>query len=261
MAGRLEGRIALITGAGSGMGRASAVRFAAEGAHVVVDDIRADAAEETVRLIRQEGGSATARSADATDLTQMRELIDEIGREFGVLHVLYSHVGMPGAAGMEISEDDWNESITTNTKSGFFAASYALPLLKAADGKGSVIFTASATGLVGSPYSPLYSVAKGGVVMLAKALACAVAADGVRANAICPGPIDTPMLPRFFGREGTAGESGLDDELRGFLAGSVPLGRAGTPEEVAGVALFLASDDSSFVTGVALPVDGGVTAR
>lgn len=258
---KLEGRIALVTGAGSGMGRASALAFAREGAHVVVDDVRLDAAEETVRLVEDAGGSARASGADATDLGQMKDLVDEIGAEHGRLHVLYSHVGAPGAAGMALDEDAWNESVEINMKTGFFAASYALPLLKQADGKGSVIFTASATGLVGSPYSPLYSMAKGGVVMLAKALAVHVAADGVRANAICPGPIDTPMLPRFFGRAGTSGESGLDDELRGFLAGSVPMGRAGTAEEIASVALFLASDDSSFVTGVALPVDGGVTAR
>lgn len=261
MAGKLEGRVALITGAGSGMGRASALLFAREGAHVAVNDIRADAAEDTVRQVRDLKGSASARVADASDLGQMKHLIDEIGEEFGRLHVLYSHVGVPGAAGMELSEQDWSESIDANMKTGFFAASYALPLLKNAEGKASVIFTASATGLVGSPYSPLYSMAKGGVVMLAKALAVHVAADGVRANAICPGPIDTPMLPRFFGRAGTTGESGLDDELRGFLRTSVPMGRAGKPEEVAAVALFLASDDSSFVTGVALPVDGGITAR
>jgi NAD(P)-dependent dehydrogenase (short-subunit alcohol dehydrogenase family) len=258
---KLDGRVALITGAGSGMGRATAVLFAAEGAHVVVDDIRSEAADETVRMIHESGGSATAAYADGTDVGQVTAMIDRIERDLGRLDVVYCHVGMPGAAGMAITEQDWAESVDTNMKSAFFVASRALPLLKRAGGKGSVIFTASATGLVGSPYSPLYSMAKGGVVMLAKALAVHAAADGVRANAICPGPIDTPMLPRFFGREGTAGESGLDDELRAFLAGSVPMGRAGLPEEIASVALFLASDDSSFVTGVALPVDGGITAR
>ncbi|WP_159081667.1 SDR family NAD(P)-dependent oxidoreductase [Nocardioides sediminis] len=258
---KLEGRVALITGAGSGMGRATALLFAAEGAHVVVDDIRPEAADETVALVREAGGAASPAYADVTDVEQVEAMIAQVAQDRGRLDVLYCHVGMPGAAGMDLTEEDWSASVDTNMKAAFFVASRALPLLRQAEGRGSVIFTASATGLVGSPYSPLYSMAKGGVVMLAKALAVHTAADGVRANAICPGPIDTPMLPRFFGREGTAGESGLDDELRGFLASSVPMGRAGQPEEIASVALFLASDDSSFVTGVALPVDGGITAR
>lgn len=258
---KLDGRIAVITAAGSGMGRASALLFAREGAHVVVVDINEAAASETVALIREEGGNASLQVRDAGSVEDMRALFEEVDKEFGVLHVLYSHVGIPGAAGMSISEDDWKLSTDLNMKSAFFGAQFALPLLERAEGKGSVIFTASTTGLVGSPYSPLYSMAKGGVVMLGKALAVHAATRGVRSNVICPGPIDTPMLPVFFGRPGTPGESGMNDELQGFISTAVPMGRAGKPEEIATAALFLASDDSSFVTGVALPVDGGFTAK
>ncbi|MBY4213562.1 SDR family oxidoreductase [Rhodococcus fascians] len=243
------------------MGRASARLFAREGAHVVVVDLNETAANETSELIAQDGGKSSVFACDASDLEQIRALFDKVETDHGALHVLYSHLGIPGAAGMEVTEAEWDRSIDLNMKSAFFSAQYALPLLRKAEGKGSVIFTASTTGLVGSPYSPLYSTTKGGVVMLAKALAVHVAKDGIRANVICPGPIDTPMLPEFFGRPGTVGESGLDDELKGFISTAVPLGRAGTADEIASAALFLASDDSSFITGVALPVDGGFTAK
>lgn len=258
---KLEGRIAVITAAGSGMGRASALLFASEGAHVVVVDVNEQAAAQTVASIEEQGGRASLQVRDASSVADLEELFVEVDRQFGVLHVLYNHVGIPGAAGMSITEAEWAKSIDLNMKSAFFGAQFALPLLERANGKGSVIFTASTTGLVGSPYSPLYSMTKGGVVMLGKALAVHAATRGVRSNVICPGPIDTPMLPIFFGRPGTAGESGLTDELQQFIANAVPMARAGRPEEIAAAALFLASDDSSFVTGVALPVDGGFTAK
>jgi NAD(P)-dependent dehydrogenase (short-subunit alcohol dehydrogenase family) len=175
----------------------------------------------------------------------------------GVLHVLYNHAGVPGGAGLELDEDDWQLAIDVNMKSAFFCTELGLPLLRKAGGKGSIIYTSSASGLVGSRYSPLYSMAKGGIVNFMRGVALTVAKEGVRANAICPGPIDTPMLPLFYGR--TPGTK-VDDEMRGFIANVIPMARAGRPSEVAKVALFLASDDSSYVTGVALPVDGGLTA-
>lgn len=258
---KLDGRIAVITAAGSGMGRASAELFAAEGATVIAVDINEAAVTTTVDRITSAGGHAHAITCDASDVQDLKKPFDFVEREYGVLHVLYNHVGTPGAAGMEISEEQWTLAVDLNMKSAFFGAQYALPLLRKAGGKGSVIFTSSTTGLVGSPYSPLYSTTKGGVVMLGRALAVHAAKDGIRANVICPGPIDTPMLPEFFGRKGTPGESGMNDELAGFIAAAVPMGRAGSPGEIASVALFLASDDSSFVTGVAIPVDGGFTAK
>ena len=256
--GRLENRIALITAAGSGMGRAGAVRFAQEGAHVYVTDLRQDAVDETVAQIVDAGGTATGRRLDVTDLDAIKAVIDDIGSEHGVLHVLYNHAGTPGAAGLNAPLDQWDMTVDVNMKSAYYATSYAVELLKAAQGTGSVIFTASVSALTGSPFSPLYSMAKGGITAMVKALALALAPDGIRCNAICPASVATPMLRVFLDRN----DEGLSDEqLLEFVKRTVPLGRAARPEEIANVALFLASDESSFITGVPLPVDGGFTAR
>ena len=261
MSGLLADRIALVTAAGSGMGRASARLFAAEGATVVVVDLRADAAESVAAEIEQAGGTAIAEICDVGDREQLRGVFDRVAQRFGVLHVLYNHAGIPGPAGIEdVDEDEWRHAIDVNLKSAWFGTAFGLPLLKRADGRGSIIFTASTSGLVGSTMSPLYSMAKGGIVNFARGVALYAAADGIRANVICPGPIDTPMLPEFFGRTPEQRASAAD-RIPDFMAAAVPMGRAGDPDEIARAALFLASDASSFITGVPLPVDGGYVAR
>lgn len=254
---RLKDRIALVTAAGSGMGRASALTFAAEGAHVIVTDVVEAGAKETLSLIEQAGGSGEWHLLDVSDVEAIDQLVEGIRARHGVLHVLYNHAGIPGPAGLDITVEEFTQSIDINLRGAFFLTSRCHDLLKAADGKGSIIFTASVAGIVGSPLSPIYSLTKGGVVMFMKSLALRVAPDGIRANAICPAPVATPMLAQFFGRDSGADVS---DVVDAFTA-NVPLGRAARPEEIATAALFLASDDSSFVTGVALPVDGGYTAR
>ena len=259
MQGKLEGRIALVTAAGSGMGRASAVLFAREGATVVVVDVDEAAAAATVAAIEAEGGDAVAIGCDVSDESQVRDTIAEVDARFGVLHVLFNHAGIPGAGGMDVSLDEWRTAVDVNMLSAFFASKHAHPLLKRAQGKGSIVFTASVSGLVGSTQSPLYSLTKGGIVIFAKSLALRYAPDGIRSNVICPGATDTPMLPSFFGR--APGSTDVAAETARFARELVPLGRLGRPEEIASVALFLACDDSSYVTGVALPVDGGYTAR
>ena len=253
---RLRDRVALVTAGGSGMGRAGSRRFAEEGAHVIVTDIDEGSAKETAAMIEAAGGSAEARHLDVKDVGETTALFEDVERTHGILHVLYDHAGIPGAAGLDVSPEEWDLAIDTNVKGSFYVAARAVPLLKRAEGKGSIIFTASISGIVGSPFSPLYSLAKGGVVLLMKSMALNLAPD-VRCNAICPGPVDTPMLPQFFGRESGANVSDLMD---GFL-NTVPLGRPAQPEEIANAALFLACDESSFITGVALPVDGGYVAR
>jgi NAD(P)-dependent dehydrogenase (short-subunit alcohol dehydrogenase family) len=253
---RLHDRVAMVTAAGSGMGRAGARRFASEGAHVVVSDIDESAAKETVALIESDGGSGEAHQLNVADLDQVESLFDGIRRSRGVLHVLYNHAGIPGAAGIDMSSEEWDLAVDINLKGAFFVASKAVDLLRQAEGKGSIIFTASVSGIVGSPFSPLYSMTKGGIVLLMRSMALNLAPD-IRCNAICPGPVDTPMLPQFFGREPGAN---VADLMAGFMS-AVPLGRPAQPEEIANAALFLACDESSFVTGVALPVDGGYVAR
>jgi NAD(P)-dependent dehydrogenase (short-subunit alcohol dehydrogenase family) len=256
---KLASRIALITAAGSGMGREAALLFAREGATVVVVDLDLEAAESTVEDIRSAGGTAVALRCDVSKVDQLREVFAAVEERFGVLHVLYNHAGIPGPGSMDVAEEEWDRAINVNLKGAYYATAFGVPLLQKAEGKGSIIFTASISGLVGSPLSPHYAMTKGGIVLLMKSVALKYAAEGIRANAICPGPVETPMLPAFFGR--APGSSEIDDEIRGFVGGAVPMGRPGLPSEIADAALFLACDDSSFVTGVALPVDGGYTAR
>jgi len=164
---------------------------------------------------------------------------------------------MPGPAGIEVSEEDWQRNMDVNVKSAFYGATLGYELLKRSEGKGSITFTASTSALIGSPYSPIYSLTKGAVVAFTRAMALYAAADGIRANVICPGSVETPMLAQFFGREPGAD---VADLMSGFIA-NIPLGRAAQPAEIASVVAFLASDDAAMVTGVTIPVDGGLVAK
>ena len=257
MTGRLESRVAAVIGGGSGMGRATSVRLAAEGAHVYVADLSGDAAADVAGDIRGAGGSAEPVVLDATDLDALSTFYARIDAEHGKLHVLHNQVGMPGAGGLDVTEAEFDKAIDVNVKSAFYVASLGYNLVKKADQKGSITMTASTAALVGSPFSPLYSLAKGALTAYTRALALVGAPDGVRVNVICPGPVDTPMLPAFFGRDPGAD---VADLMASFIA-LIPLGRPATPEEFAGVVAFLASDDAGFVTGATIPVDGGLTAK
>jgi NAD(P)-dependent dehydrogenase (short-subunit alcohol dehydrogenase family) len=257
MKNRLEGRIALVIGGGSGMGRAISHRLASEGAYVHVADLSLDAAKTVSEEILAAGNEAQPEQLDATSIDELTTLFGRIDEQHGVLHIVHNQVGMPGPAGIAVSEADWARNIDVNMKSAFYGATLGFELLKKADKHASVTLTASSSALVGSPFSPLYSLTKSGLVGFGKALALVGAPDGIRVNVICPGPVDTPMLPQFFGRDPGAN---IDDLMANFMT-LIPMGRAAQPEEIAGVVAFLASDDAGFVTGVAIPVDGGQVAK
>jgi NAD(P)-dependent dehydrogenase (short-subunit alcohol dehydrogenase family) len=257
MTRRLENRVAAVIGGGSGMGRAICHRLAAEGAFVYVADLNGDAAKTVTEEILAEGGAAQPEEVNAASIADLRALFDRIGKQHGRLHILHNQVGMPGPAGIEVSEEDWQRNMDVNVKSAFYGATLGYELLKRSEGKGSITFTASTSALIGSPYSPIYSLTKGAVVAFTRAMALYAAADGIRANVICPGSVETPMLAQFFGREPGAD---VGDLMSGFIA-NIPLGRAAQPAEIASVVAFLASDDAAMVTGVTIPVDGGLVAK
>ena len=254
----LEGRIALITGSGSGMGRATAIKMAAEGATVVVADWNLDGAKETVEMIKKAGvGKAVPHKIDVTDVAQIRDMFEQVDKHYGRLHVLFNHVGTPGPAGLDVSEEEFMRTVDLNMKGAFYCTRYGEPLLRKAAGKASVIFTASISGMVGSLFSPLYSMVKGGVVGFSKALALSLAPD-IRVNVICPGAVETPMLKGFFGRDPNADAAA---NVKAFVSTAVPLRRVCEADEIADAVVFLASDRSSFITGLTMPIDGGYTAR
>lgn len=254
--GKLDNKVALITGAGSGMGQASACLFAREGAKVVAADIDVNKGEETVKLIKEAGGEAISVEADVTKMADMEKMVKTTVDTYGKLNVLFNHAGMPGPFMLEeVSEDEYRTCLDVNTKGSFFITKLAVPEIRKAGG-GSIIFTASTAGLMGARFSPTYSLAKGGLVVFAKGLALLLAPDNIRVNCICPGLIDTPMALGFMG----PGTQEKKENTRDMFVQRIPMGRMGRPEEIANTALFLASDEASYITGVALPVDGGLVA-
>ncbi|TAK34161.1 MAG: glucose 1-dehydrogenase [Chloroflexota bacterium] len=252
---KLQGKVAVITGAGSGMGQAAALLFSAEGCRVMVADINGDSARETVRLIKEGGGEGSFVQTDVSEVTELQRMISKTIDTYGRLDILFNHAGIAGPNGLEeIDEKQWQKSIDVNLKSGFFATKYAVAEMRRTGG-GSIIFTSSIAGLMGSRHSAIYSATKGGIIVEVKALALQLAPDNIRVNCICPGFTDTQMLPDFFGKV-----ADFQAALRLTLT-QIPLARLAQPEDIAKAALFLASDDSSYITGVTLPVDGGYTVR
>lgn len=253
MAGRLEGKTAIVTGAGSGIGRASAVLFAREGARVLIADRAADGLEETRERIVAAGGAATAQTMDAGDEAQVKALVDCAVRDFGRLDVVYANAGVSGGltALLDITVDNFMEILRINLIGPFLAIKYAAPVMTK-QGGGSIVCTASVAGLRANAGGVAYSASKAGVVSLAQTSANALLGTGVRVNAICPGLIETGMTRPIFENARAKGTDGKIGQLN-------PLQRAGAPEEIAAMALFLASDEASYVNGQAFAVDGGLS--
>ncbi|MFN8483941.1 MAG: SDR family oxidoreductase [Anaerolineae bacterium] len=251
---KLDGKVAIITGAASGIGRAAAILFADEGARVVVADMAEGGGLETVAEIRRQGGQACFARVDVADAGQVAAMVQTALDTFSRLDILFNNAGLTLPARVtETDEATWSRSLDVNLKGVMLGCKYAIPAMLRTGG-GAIINTASMLGLVASPRQAAYSASKGGVVMLTKQVAVDYARDGIRVNCICPSEVDTPLQRRFIA------ESPDPEDTRRRLVERIPLGRVAQPEELARVALFLASDDSSYITGVALPVDGGLTA-
>src|SRR5215212_99096 len=252
---RLDGRVAVVTGAASGIGRASSLLFAAEGARVVAFDVSAEV-EETVREIHQNGGQAMAVTGDAGSEDDVMALMTTAIDGFGGLDVVYANAGISGASigfrpFFELEPDDWAMILRVNLVGPFLAIKHAAPYMRE-QGKGSIICTASVAGLRSGAGPSPYSASKAGVINLVQTACQELTGSGVRVNAICPGLIETGMTQPLFEKARAAGKGHKLGQLN-------PLQRAGVPDEIAHAALFLASDDASYVNGQAIVVDGGLS--
>lgn len=248
---RLKDRVAIVTGAASGIGRAIAQVFAQEGAQVVLADINDEGGRETVKLIEDRGGKALFLHCDVSASEEVKRMVEDAIRSFGKINILVNNAAYlkDFKAAVDTSEEEWDLSIDVTLKSVFLCSKSVIPeMIKA--GGGSIINIASIGGLVGFASYAAYCSAKGGVIQLTKSLAIDYGHHNIRVNAICPGPIDTPTTPEA-----------QDEKLHQWQRDMTVLGRTASPEEVAYPALFLASDESSFVTGSNLVVDGGWTVR
>ncbi|MBV9426192.1 MAG: glucose 1-dehydrogenase [Bradyrhizobiaceae bacterium] len=265
--GRVEGKVAIVTGAGSGIGRAGAVALAHEGARVVATDLVQAGAEETAAAIVRGGGEAIALAHDVGEESQWDEVIAATHAAFGRLDVLVNNAGISGKGSLaDTKPEDWRALMRVNLDGVYFGTRAAIAAMapegKERDHFGSIIIISSILGLVGGARSAPYSASKGAVRFFAKsvALECATRGQKVRVNSIHPGYIDTPLLSAVMERR--AGQDGIDVAAqRSDLVKLHPIGRLGTPEDIAAGMVFLASEESSFVTGAELIIDGGYTAR
>ena len=248
---RLDGRVALITGAASGIGRESALLFARAGASVVVCDASEEAGEACAAELRELGAGAVFARADVSQSDDVEAAVATAQREFGGLHVMFNNAGIfPDRDGSPVDtpEDVWHRVIDVNLKGVFLGCKHGIPAMLASGG-GSIINTASFVAVMGAATSQIaYTASKGGVLAMTREIAVEYARQGIRANALCPGPVNTPLLEEFL----------ADPDVRARRMVHIPMGRLAEPGEIARAALFLASEDSSYVNGTTFLVDGGI---
>ena len=254
MTKRLEGKVAFISGGAQGIGRVTALLFAKEGAKIALLDKDGAKIQEVAAEILANGGHATAVECDISKKEEVTDAIRMAKKAYGVLNILVNNAGITLTRPFsETTEDEIDRLVAVNLKGTIFASQAAIPHIIEAGG-GAIIHDASNAGLVGRPWQPVYGATKAGIVSLTKSMALSLAKDGVRVNCVCPGSIDTPMLRGALLSSGAFEENWRKTEL------VIPMGRIGAAEDIANATLFLASDESSYITGIALPVDGGRTA-
>jgi len=252
---RLEGKVALVTGAARGIGRGIALRFAEEGAKVGILDLQEEACQAVVDEISETGGQALAIPADISDPTQVTTAVNTLQDRFGTITVLMNNAAvMPAGSIHETSLEDFDRCVAVNLRGTYLMCSAVIPGMLA-ERNGSIIHMASVTGLLGLPGIATYSMTKGALIALARAMSTDYAQHGIRTNSVSPGTIDSPMLHDFLAAQSRP------EELRQEFDEMHPIGRVGTIREVANVCLFLASDESSFVTGSNYEVDGGLSSK
>jgi len=252
MPGMFVGKVALVTGAGSGIGRAAALAFAREGARVVVADVTVDGGQETVRAIGEPGGEALFVRADVSVAQDVSAMVERVLTTYGRLDCAFNNAGIEGemATTVECSEENWDRTIAINLKGVWLCMKHEIPHMLE-QGGGAIVNCASIAGLVGFPNMPAYTASKGGIVQLTRTAALEYAQSGIRVNALCPGVIHTPMVDRI---------TNSDPDTEAQFTAMEPIGRMGTPEEMAEAAVWLCSDAASFITGHPLVADGGMVA-
>jgi len=253
---KLKDKIAIITGAGSGIGAASAKLFAQEGAKVIVADMNQATGLEVGQQIKEAGGTSIFVHTDVSKTADIERMIQTAVDWFGRIDILFNNAGILGAPLEKLTEAQWRKELDIMLTGPFLASHYAIPIMKK-QGGGNIINTGSVASFNAGGSSPGYTAAKGGLLMFTKYLGKALAKDHIRVNCICPGAVDTGITIALWGQPSTEEEKKAIEQIR---FSRIPMGRAGSAEEVAAVALFLASDESSYITGAAIPVDGGMLA-
>jgi len=253
VAQRMNGTVALVTGGSSGIGFATSLAFAREGAKVVIADVSVEGGEKTAHMIKESGGQAVFVKTDVSKAEEVEALVTRAVEAYGRLDCAFNNAGIEGtmASTVDCTEENWDRVISTNLKGIWLGMKYEVPqMLK--QGKGAIVNMSSIAGLVGFPNMPAYCASKGGVIQLTRTAALEYAMSGIRINAVCPGGIRTPMIERVIAAQ---------PDMRTTLAAMHPIGRMGEPEEIAEAVIWLCSPAASFVTGHPLAIDGGLLAQ